>query len=57
MCVSSGVQTEVEKLKKELAAAKIENEELRLRLDNTVLMLKAEMTASGSLPKLSAPKR
>jgi hypothetical protein len=43
--------TEIELLKKQLADARAENDALTLRLNNITLMLKKEMTASGSLPK------
>ena len=42
---------ETDLLKKQLAEAKAEIEDLRLRLNNTLLLLKGEMTASGKLPK------
>jgi len=44
-------------LKKELADAKVEIEELRLRLSNASLLLKIEMTASGKLPKFDQELR
>ncbi len=44
-------------LKKELAEAKAEIAELRLRLSNTSLLLKIEMTASGKLPKFDQELR
>jgi len=43
--------TEVDILKKQLAEANTEIENLRLRLRNALLLLKKEMTASGNLPK------
>ena len=43
--------TEIEALRKELAEAKAEIQRLNLRLSNVTLLLKKEMTASGSLPK------
>ena len=49
------MQTEVEKLKKALALAKAENDRLQLQLSNMLLLLKKEMRASGSLPKLMIP--
>ncbi len=49
--VSSGEQREIDLLKKELAEARVEIETLMLRLQNVTLLLKKEMTASGSLPK------
>ena len=45
------LQSEVDSLKKELALAKAEIELLRLQLSNTMLLLKGEMTKSGTLPK------
>ncbi len=45
-------QEEIQKLEKELAAAKVEIQTLRLRLDNLTFILSEEMTASGRLPKL-----
>jgi hypothetical protein len=45
---------EIEAIKKELAEALAEIENLKLRLNNVTLLLKSEMTRSGSLPK---PKR
>ncbi len=39
-------------LEKELAQAKAEIEELKLRLSNVTFLLTREMTASGSLPKI-----
>lgn len=45
---------EVEALKKELAAAKAEIEQLNLRLRNATLLLKQEMMATGKIPKLEA---
>ena len=42
---------EVETLKKSLAEANAEIDNLQLRLSNALLLLKKEMTASGSLPK------
>ena len=42
---------DVEALKRELAEAKAEIQSLMLRLSNVTLMLKKEMTESGSLPK------
>jgi len=53
----AGMSDEMEALKKELAAAKLENDELRIRLNNLMMMLKKEMHASGSLPALTAPKK
>jgi hypothetical protein len=43
-------QEEIQKLEKELAAAKVEIQTLRLRLDNLTFILSEEMT--GRLPKL-----
>jgi regulator of replication initiation timing len=43
--------TEIELLKKQLAEAMAENQALTLRLENVMLLLKSEMTASGKLPK------
>ncbi len=40
---------EVEVLRKELALARVEIDELRLRLSNALLMLKKEMLASATL--------
>ena len=42
---------DVEALKKELAEAKAEIQNLMLRLSNVTVMLKKEMTESGSLSK------
>jgi hypothetical protein len=44
-------------LKKELAATKLENEDLKIRLNNALLMLRREMLASGSLPKLAVSEK
>ncbi len=49
------MQNELEALKAELAAAKAENERLRLQLNNVMLLLKMEMTTPGTLPKVSVP--
>jgi regulator of replication initiation timing len=43
--------SEIEQLKKQLAEAKAENDRLRLQLENTMLLLRSEMTSSGKLPK------
>ena len=43
--------TEIELLKKQLAEARAEIVELRLRLSNSSMLLRIEMTASGKLPK------
>ena len=48
---------EVEVLKKELAAAKIEIEHLQMRLGNATLLLRAEMMETGKLPKLEPRKK
>jgi len=40
---------ELETLKRELARARAEIEELNLRLSNAILMLKKEMLASGKI--------
>ena len=42
---------EIELLKKQLAEANAEIDNLRLRLSNVTLMLKKEMLDSGKLPK------
>jgi len=47
----AGVPDEMQALKKELADAKAEIEELKLRLSNVMLLLKKEMTESGKLSK------
>jgi hypothetical protein len=47
--LSTGVPDEIEVLKKELAEAKVEIEELKLRLCNVTFLLKKEMTESGKL--------
>jgi hypothetical protein len=44
-------------LRKEIAKLKIEVDELRLQLDNVLLLLKTEMTESGKLPKVDRKKR
>jgi hypothetical protein len=49
--------TEIELLKKQLAEAQAEIAELRLRLSNSSLLLKIEMTASGKLPKFDQELR
>jgi hypothetical protein len=46
------VPNEIEMLRKELAAANVEIENLRLRLSNVTYILKEEMTSSGRLPNL-----
>ena len=43
--------TEIERLKKELADAKAENDRLRLRLDNVTLLYRQEMLAASKLSK------
>jgi hypothetical protein len=43
--------TEIELLKKELAAAKSEIRDLKLQLANVTVLLRKEMIASGRLPK------
>jgi len=43
--------TEIELLKKQLAEAKAEIEDLTLRLRNTMFLLRKEMSESGKLPK------
>jgi hypothetical protein len=47
---------EKEALKKELAEAKVEIGELRLRLSNVTLLLQQEMRESGKLPKIGRSK-
>jgi hypothetical protein len=49
--VNAMSQSEVEALKKELALARAEIELLRLQLSNTMLLLKGEMTKSGTLTR------
>ena len=49
--------TEIELLKKQLAEAQAEIAELRLRLSNSSMLLKIEMTESGKLPKLDQESR
>ncbi len=39
-------------LEKELALAKAEIEELKLRLSNVTFLLTKEMTSSGTMPKI-----
>jgi hypothetical protein len=46
------VQNEVDVLKEELALVKAENERLRLQL-NVMVLLKSEMAASRTLPKVN----
>ena len=41
---------DVDTLKKQLAAALVEIEELRLRLSNVMLLLRREMREGGKLP-------
>jgi hypothetical protein len=43
--------TEIERLKKELAEAKAENDRLRLQLDNVTLLYRQELLAESKLPK------
>ena len=43
------MQEDLESVKKELALARTEIEELRLRLSNALLMLRKEMLISGTL--------
>ncbi len=43
--------TETERLKKELAEARAEIENLKLQLSNVTFMLKKEMKEAGKLPK------
>jgi hypothetical protein len=43
--------TEIERLKKELAEAKAENDRLRLQLDNVTLLYKQGLLAESKLPK------
>ena len=50
------VPKEKEALKKELAEAKAEISQLRLRLNNVMLLLQQEMRESGKLPKISRGK-
>jgi prefoldin subunit 5 len=46
------VSNEIQLLQKELEAAQAEIQSLRLRLNNVTFILKEEMKASGTLPKL-----
>jgi hypothetical protein len=48
---------DVDTLKKELAKVKAENQQLQLRLNNAILALKMEMTASGSLVRVIRPDK
>jgi regulator of replication initiation timing len=48
--------TEIERLKKELADAKAENDRLRLRLDNVTLLYRQELLAASKLPKAAKEK-
>ena len=48
--------TEIERLKKELADAKAENDRLRLQLDNVTLLYKLMMVETGKLPKAAKEK-
>jgi hypothetical protein len=43
--------TEIERLKKELAEAKAENDRLRLQLDNVTLLYRQELLVASKLPK------
>jgi hypothetical protein len=45
--------TEIERLKKELAEAKAENDRLRLQLDNVTLLYRQTLLAESKLPKPS----
>jgi hypothetical protein len=45
--------TEIERLKKELAEAKAENDLLRLQLDNVTLLYRQILIGDGKLPKVS----
>jgi hypothetical protein len=43
---------DIELLKREIKLLKVENDILRLQLDNAMLLYTSEMTASGKLPKI-----
>ncbi len=43
-------------LKRELALAKAENNQLQLQLSNIMVLLKREMMASGTLPDTNMPR-
>jgi hypothetical protein len=49
--------TDIERLKKELAEARAEIDNLRLRLNNVTLLLRKEMIAAGKLTGPSGGKR
>jgi len=49
--------TEIQLVKKQLAEAKAEIADLRLRLSNSSMLLKIEMTESGKLPKFDQEVR
>ena len=48
--------TEIERLKKELAEAKAENDRLRLQLDNVTLLYRQQLLATPKLPKVAKEK-
>jgi hypothetical protein len=45
--------TEIDRLKKELADSKAENQKLRRQLDNVTLLYKQMLVEAGKLPKAS----
>jgi hypothetical protein len=50
------VPEKMKTLERELAKANAEIQQLKLQLSNVMLLLKKEMTASGSYPKPMRPK-